>query len=550
MVRVSACFTQHETRNTFHDEDFMYKILVSDKLGQVGLDRLKAADDVQVDVKLGLPKDELLQIVADYDAMVVRSETKVDADVLAAATNLKVVGRAGMGVDNIDVKAATRRGIIVMNTPGANSIATAEQTMALMLAVSRHTAPAHASLKAGEWNRNKYVGTELYGKTLGVIGFGRIGRLVAKRAQSFGMEILAFDPFVSESVARDLGVTLVDLDDLYAQADYITLHTAMTPETAKMINADALAQMKKGVVIVNVARGKLIDEAALADALKSGQVKAAAIDVFSTEPPAPDNPILGLPNVLHTPHLGASSEESQRAVATEIADQILNALRGKDYRNSVNLAFEEGIDFAAARPYMQLAEKLGTIQAALAPSPLKKVELEVRGEVDRLVRPIAAALLKGLISYQSDEAVNLINAPLLAEDRGLSITQSRGFAITDYNNLISCKVSWDGGERTLSGVLFGGSEPRIVQVDGFLLEAKPQGVLLVLANQDVPGVIGQVGTILSAYNVNIGEWRMGRLEPGSGALSFINLDSIPPHPVLDALSKIPAVTQVTLVDLK
>ncbi|MEI2611812.1 MAG: phosphoglycerate dehydrogenase [Candidatus Promineifilaceae bacterium] len=530
----------------------MYKILVSDKLGQVGLDRLKAADDVQVDVKLGLPKDELLQIIPEYDALIVRSETKVDADVLAAATKLKVVGRAGMGVDNIDVKVATRRGVIVMNTPGANSIATAEQTMALMLAVSRHTAPAHASLKAGEWNRNKFVGTELYGKTLGVIGFGRIGRLVAKRAQSFGMEILAFDPFVSESVARDLGVTLVDLDDLYAQADYITLHTAMTPETAKMINAEAIAQMKKGVVIVNVARGKLIDEAALADALKSGQVKAAAIDVFSTEPPAPDNPILGLPNVLHTPHLGASSEESQRAVATEIADQILNALRGSDFRNSVNLAFEEGIDFAAARPYMQLAEKLGTIQAALAPSPLRKVELEVRGEVDKLVRPIAAALLKGIISYHNNDTgpVNLINAPLLAEDRGLSISQSRGFAITDYNNLISCKVSWDGGERTLSGVLFGGSEPRIVQVDGFLLEAKPQGVLLVLANNDVPGVIGQVGTILSAYSVNIGEWRMGRLAPGSGALSFINLDSIPPHPVLDALSKISAVTQVTLVELK
>lgn len=528
----------------------MYKILVSDKLGQVGLDRLKAAEDVQVDVKLGLPKDELLQIVSEYDALIVRSETKVDADVLAAATKLKVVGRAGMGVDNIDVKAATRRGVIVMNTPGANSIATAEQTMALMLAVSRHTAVAHTSLKAGEWNRSQYVGTELYGKTLGVIGFGRIGRLVAKRAQSFGMEILAFDPFVSESVARDLGVTLVDLDDLYAQSDYITLHTAMTPETAKMINGDAIAQMKKGVTIVNVARGKLIDEAALAEALKSGQVKAAAIDVFSAEPPPADHPLLGLPNVLHTPHLGASSEESQRAVATEIADQILNALRGSDYRNSVNLAFEEGIDFAAARPYMLLAEKLGTIQAALAPSPLQKVELEVRGEVDRLVRPIAAALLKGLISYQSDEAVNLINAPLLAEDRGLSITQGRGFAITDYNNLISCKVSWDGGERTLSGVLFGGSEPRIVQVDGFLLEAKPQGVLLVLANNDVPGVIGQVGTILSAYNVNIGEWRMGRLEPGSGALSFINLDSIPPAPVLDALGKIAAVTQVKLIDLK
>ena len=301
----------------------MFRILVSDKLGKAGLQRLDQAEDAAYDLITGLEKEDLLALIPAYDALIVRSGTEVDADVLRAGLKLKVIGRAGMGVDNIDIHSATMRGIIVMNTPGANSMATAEHTMALMLAVSRHIPEAYASLKAGEWKRSYYIGTELYGKTLGIIGFGRIGRLVAERARAFGMELLAYDPFVSEEVARDLDVTLVDLEDLLPAADYITLHTALVPDTEGLINAETIGLMKDGVIIVNVARGKLIDDDALFDGLHSGKVKAAALDVYDQEPPPVDNPLLLLPNVLLTPHLGASTIESQRMVATQIADQVL-----------------------------------------------------------------------------------------------------------------------------------------------------------------------------------------------------------------------------------
>ena len=316
----------------------MYHILISDKLGQAGLERLDQMDDIQCDLKTGLSKAELLAIIPNYDGLIIRSGTRVDAEALTAATNLKVVGRAGIGVDNIDIEAATRHKVMVMNTPGANSMATAEQTMALMLAVNRHTAQAHASLLAGEWARSRFVGTELYGKTLGVIGFGRIGRLVAERARAFGMEIVAFDPYVSPETGQSLGAAMVELDDLLAQADIITLHTAVTPETTRMINADAIAQMKESVILINVARGKLVDETALAEALKNGRIRAAAIDVYSNEPPK-DNPLISLPNVLHTPHLGASSKEAQRNVAVQIVEQVADALRGNEIRNALNAPF-------------------------------------------------------------------------------------------------------------------------------------------------------------------------------------------------------------------
>ncbi len=527
----------------------MYRILISDKLGEAGLERLDQASDVSYDLKTGLSKEELLAIIPEYDALIVRSGTRVDEDVIAAGECLKVIGRAGMGVDNIDVHAATMRGVIVMNTPAANSVATAEQAMALMLALSRHTATAHASVKEGEWRRSEFVGVQLYGKTLGIIGFGRIGRLVAERAQAFGMEIIAYDPFVSEEVAREMGITLVDLDDLLAHSDYITLHTAATPETEKMINAEAIAKMKDGVRLVNTARGKLIDEQALAEALKNGKVLAAAVDVYSSEPPL-DNPLIDLPNVLHTPHLGASTVEAQRDVATQIADQVLDALRGADFRNAVNVPFAGGPGFAAVRPYMELAEKMGALQMALASAPITRVDVEVRGEeVDQLVRPVAAALLKGLLGHCADHPVNYISAPVLAEERGIAISQKSGVSDANYPNLISCKAHWDGGERVISGTLFGGSKPRIVQVDNYHLDANPEGVILIMQNRDVPGVIGQVGTILAAYDVNIGEWRMGRHEPGGEALSFINLDSELPEAVLGALEKIPAVTNLQLITL-
>lgn len=528
----------------------MFRILVSDKLGEDGLARLDQTPDAAYDVKTGLSKAELLAVIPEYDALIVRSETKVDADVLAAGQKLKVVGRAGIGVDNIDVRAATMRGVIVMNTPQANSIATAEQTVALMLAASRHLVQSHNSLKAGEWQRSKFLGIQLYRKVLGVIGFGRIGRLVAQRAQGFGMDVLAYDPHVSEEIGRELGVTLVDLEDLLAQSDFITLHTVFLPETEKMINAAAISQMKDGVIIINAARGKLIDEAALAAALQQGKVRAAGLDVYSQEPPPADHPLIGLPNVVHTPHLAASTVEAQRDVATQIVDQVLDALRGTDFRNAVNMPFQAGPDFATMRPYMELAEKLGALHAGLAGGQIRRVEIEVRGEmVNRLIRPIAAALLKGLLANSLSEPVNYINAPILAEENGIATSQAKGVNPGDYPNMISCRVHWDSGERMLSGVLFGGSEPRIVQVDRYKLEAKPEGAVLVMQNRDVPGVIGQIGTILAAYGVNIGEWRMGRDTPGGEALSFINLDSEPIPPVLHALERISAVTQLKLVTL-
>lgn len=527
----------------------MFKILISDKLGAAGLERLGQTKDATYALKTGMRKEELMAILPEYHALIVRSETKVDADVLAAGKNLKVVGRAGMGVDNIDVRAATMRGIIVMNTPQANSIATAEQALALMLAASRYTAQSHASLAAGEWNRAQFTGVQLYRKTLGIVGFGRIGRHVAKRAQAFGMEVLAYDPYISEEVGRDHSVTLVDLDDLLAQSDYISLHTALLPETESMINAQTIAQMKDGVILVNAARGKLVDEAALAVALQSGKVKAAGLDVYRKEPPE-NSPLIGLPNVVHTPHLGASSLEAQHDVATQIVEQILDALRGKDFRNAVNMPFPAGPGFDALRPYMALAEKLGLLHSHLAGGAIRRVEIEVHGDdVDALIKPVAAGLLKGILQKSLTDEVNYINAPVLAEENGISTSQTKGIAPLDYPNLISCKVQWEGGERLLAGVLFGGSEPRLVQVDEYPLEARPFGHVLVLQNKDVPGVIGQVGTLLATYQVNIGEWRMGRDKPGGEALSFINLDNEPPTAVLDALAKIPAITNVKLVNL-
>ncbi|MCA9970666.1 MAG: phosphoglycerate dehydrogenase [Anaerolineales bacterium] len=527
----------------------MYRILVADRLGTAGLERLSQAADAACDVRADLDKPALLAVMPQYDALIVRSGTQVDADVLRAGTQLRVVGRAGVGIDNIDLATATQLGIVVTNTPTANNVATAEQTLGLMLAVSRHTAVAHAALTAGEWDRGRFVGTQLCAKTLGIIGLGHIGRLVAARAQAFGMEVVAYDPYISEEVGRQENVTLVDLDELLPQADYVSLHAALTPETTHLINADTLGQMKPGAILINVARGRLVDEQALAAALQTGRLRAAALDVFAEEPPR-HSPLIGLPNVLHTPHLAASSVEAQRDVAIQIVEQVLDALRQHDFRHAVNMPFQAGPGFRAIRPYMALAETLGRLQARLADGPIEQVEVQVNGDaVAEMVRAIAAALLKGLLHGQVDGPLNSINAPLLAEQRGIHITQTTGIDAIDYANLISCRVSWPGGGRLVSGVLFGGSEPRIAQIDRYRLEARPEGVLLFMQNRDVPGVIGQIGTILAAYEVNIGEWRLGRNQPGGAALSCINLDSVPPPAAIDALKNVAAVTMARLVDL-
>ena len=528
----------------------MYRILVSDKLGAAALERLKEHADMSVDVKTGLSKEELLAIIPDYDALIVRSGTKVTADVLAAAKKLRVVGRAGVGIDNIDVKAATMRGVVVMNTPGANSIATAELTMALMLAVSRNIPQAHASLKAHEWRRSDFVGFQLYRKVLGIVGFGRVGKLVAERAQAFGMEVLAFDPLALEETAREMNVMLVDMDELLAKSDYITLHAALNDATTKLINADTIAQMKDGVTLINAARGKLLDEVAVAAALQSGKIRAAAVDVYSAEPPPDDHPLIGLANVVHEPHLGASTYEAEREVGIQIVGEVVAALRGTDFTYAVNMPFELEGDYATVRPYLELAETLGRLHAGLADNPIRRIEIEVQGDVvGGLVRAIGAALLKGLLEKDADVVVNYINAPVLAHDRNIAMTQTVGINSLDYPNLIAARAVCDHGERLLAGVLFGGTEPRIAQMDNYRLEARPEGVVLIMQNRDVPGVIGQVGTLLASYGLNIGEWRLGRNKPGGEALSFINLDAEPAEDALRALTEIDAVTQAKVVRL-
>lgn len=530
----------------------MFKILITDELGKAGLVKLDQAEDADYICKPGLSQEELKAIIPEYDAVIVRSGTQIGVDVLDTAVNLKIIGRAGIGIDNIDVMAASTRGIIVMNTPQANSVATAEMSIAMLLAASRNLAPAHQSLAAGKWERAVHVGHQLRRKKLGIIGLGQVGRLVAKRALAFEMDVGAYDPYISEEVALDLGITLIDLEDLLAHSDYITLHAPLVPETENMINTDTLKLMKDGVILVNVARGRLIDEAALAEALKSGKVLAAALDVYQQEPPE-NSPLIGLPNVLHTPHLGASTHEAQKEVSIQIVEQVLDALRGTDFRNAINMPFPEGPEFADLRPYILLGEKLGQLHSHMAAGPIRRVEIEVRGDsADDLIKPVAAGILKGILekSFSSnDNYINYINAPILAQEQGIVTSQAKGVSPVDYTNLISCRAHSLEGDITLAGVLFAGSEPRLVQVDDYTLEAKPFGDVLILKNKDVPGVIGQVGTILAAYEVNIGEWRMGRNEPGGEALSFINVDSHPPTAVIDALEKIPAITQVKLISL-
>ena len=528
----------------------MFRVLVSDKLGQPGIDKLARDSEVSCDVKTDLSKAELLEIIGDYDALIVRSATKVDADVVAAGRKLKVVGRAGIGVDNVDVKAATARGVIVMNTPQANAIATAEFAMSLVLGVSRHIAHAHMSVAEGEWNRSKFTGRQLHGKVLGLIGLGQIGRLVANRARAFEMDVIACDPYVSEDVARKHAVRLVDLDDLLAQADYVSLHTSMSAETEKLINADTLDRMKDGVVFINAARGKLVDEVALAQALQSGKVKAAAVDVYQEEPPAKDHPLVGLPNVLHTPHLGASTEEAQRDVAIQIVDQVLDALRDKDFRNSINMPFVTGPEFRKTLPYMQLAEKMGVLQFHMASAPIRRVEIAVQQEEGSdLLRPVAAALLKGLLEGFLEDSVNYVNAPILADEHGIRVAQGSEIGDGDFTHAITCRAYWDDDSRTITGALFGGTHPRIVQVSKYYMDVDPSGIVLLMLNKDLPGVVGDVGSVLGGHGVNIGDWRLGRAEKGGEALSFVNLDDHPPQAAIDDLEKIEAVTKVKVLEL-
>jgi D-3-phosphoglycerate dehydrogenase len=528
----------------------VYQILITDKLSPQALELLDAADDASYDIVHRPSPEKLREIIPDYDGMIIRSSARVDADLLAAATRLQVVGRAGMGLDNVDIDAASLNGVIVMNTPGANATATAEHTMALLLALVRHVPQADESLREGEWARSRFVGTELYGKILGVVGLGRIGTRVAQRAQAFGMTVLAFDPYISDDVARELKVTLGDLDGVFSQADFITLHAALTPETRGLVNSERIVRMKPGVRIVNCARGALIDETALVEGLRSGQVAGAALDVFDDEPLPADSPLRGLSNVVLTPHLAASTVEAQRDVGTQIVHQVLDALRGEDFSNAVNMPVADAAVIRELRPFLHLAEKLGSLQMQLSEGGIKRVEVEFQGDmVAEHVKPLTIALLKGLLDPISDTPINYISASHLARQRGISVSETRGLLTSQYANLISCRVFWDGGQRLVAGSLLGREFPRVVQIDTFCMDAQPEGIILMMESVDVPGVIGRVGTVLGTRGINIAEWRLGRVAVGEEALSFINLDALASPEVLDELLQLDGVTCVRQVTL-
>lgn len=527
-----------------------FRLLVTDDLSPEAVEVLQDQVDISFDVKKGLSPEELAQEIVPYDALIVRSSAKATAAVIAAGDKLKVIGRAGVGVDNIDLTAASERGVVVMNTPGANTVATAEHTMALLLAMCRNVPEAAASLRAGKWERKKYKGVEMRGKTIGIVGLGRIGRRVARRCRSFGMDIICFDPYLSDERAHEMHIERVSMDELLERSDFVTLHAALTPKTKNLIGKEALSKMKPGVRIINAARGGLIDEEALITALQEGRVAGAALDVLAQEPADPDNPLLHMENVVVTPHLAASTLEAQREVGIQVVCQVVDALHEVDFRNAVNMPVIEGNALKELRPYLSMAEHLGSLQTQLADDAITKVEVAIEGEViDGYIKPITVAILKGMLEPVPTGSVNYVNAPHVAMERGIVVSQTTGLHTTDYPNLISCRVEWNGGRRTVAVSLFSHDEPRIVDVDGFRIDVIPEGTILVAWSHDEPGFIGKVGTKLGELGVNIATWRTGRTGPGEDALSFISVDSDVPDEVLNELGQTPPIRRITKVRL-
>jgi D-3-phosphoglycerate dehydrogenase len=527
-----------------------YRILVTDDLSAEAVALLEAQSDIEFDVAKGLSPDELAQRIAGYDALIVRSSARATENVILAADRLKVIGRAGVGVDNINIAAASEHGIVVMNTPGANTVATAEHTMALLLALCRNIPQAVASLRDGHWDRKQYKGVEVRDKTIGIIGLGRIGRRVARRCRAFGMQVICHDPYLSDERAHQMRIDRVSLDELLERSDFITLHAALTPKTRGMIGKEAIAKMRPGVRIVNAARGDLIDEEALVEALRSGVVAGAALDVLSQEPADPDNPLLHMDNVLVTPHLAASTQEAQRQVGIQIVGQVIDALHDIEYRNAINMPVVDNQTLQELRPFLAMAERLGSMQNQMALDAITKVEIGVEGQViDQHIKPLTVAILKGLLEHVSNVTVNQVNAPHVAMERGIVVSQSSGLHTTDYPNLISCRVEWNGGSRTMTATLFSHDEPRIVEVDRFRIDVIPEGTILVAWSHDQPGFIGKVGTMLGDLGINIATWRTGRTGLGEEALSFITVDSDVPDEIIDQLSHTPPIERIIKVHL-
>jgi D-3-phosphoglycerate dehydrogenase len=527
-----------------------YRVLLSDALAPQGTQALRSHPELEVEIRTGLGARELAEVIAPYHALIIRSATKVTREVIEAARNLKVVGRAGVGVDNVDLESATRRGIVVMNSPSGNTVTTAEHTIAMLLALARRIPAADQALRSGRWERGKFTGVEVCNKVLGVIGLGNIGRVVADRAMGLKMRVIGADPIVTPEAASKLGIELVTLDELLARADFITVHTPLSPQTKGLIGDAAFAKMKPGVRVINCARGGIIDEQALVRALHEGKVAGAALDVFTREPLPADDPLLAAPNVVATPHLGAATDEAQTQVAVDIAQQVVDYLLHGIVRHAVNLPALSPKELEAIKPHLRLAEKLGSLAAQLIKDAPEKVSISFGGEAANLnPEPIVAAALKGLLSRFLEKTLNYVNAPFIARERGIKVTESRSREATDYVDNLTLDVSGAGSSLRVTGAVVGSRGLRLIGIDGFHFEAVPEGHFLVLHNRDVPGVVGAIGTVLGGEGINIAGLDLGRDRVGGMAMSLVSVDEPVSPEVIERLKTIPAITSAATISL-
>ncbi len=525
------------------------KVLISDSMSEKAVEIFKKTKGIEVDVITGLKPEGLKEIIGKYDGIAIRSATKMTPDIIEAATNLKVIGRAGTGVDNVDVPSASKRGIVVMNTPGGNTITTAEHAVSMMLSISRFIPQATASIREGKWEKKKFMGKEVFNKTLGVIGLGNIGRVVADRALGLKMHVIAADPFINPEVASKMGVETVSLDDLYARSDYITVHIPKSDETMGMINKDAFKKMKKGVFIINCARGGLVNEADLLWALNEGIVAGAALDVFVKEPPEPGD-LIKDDRIIFTPHLGASTEEAQENVAVAVAEQIVDYLAKGVVRNAVNMPSVSPESAPVLRPYINLAEKMGSFLSQLGLVGLEQLTIEYQGEASAIeTPPVTVALLKGILDPILEEAANYVSAPIIIKERGIKIVEAKSEKAEGFSGQITLRAKTKEGERLISGAIFGTDSPRIVRIDNFSLEAFPEGTLLVTTNLDKPGVIGGIGSTLGENSVNIARMHLARDKEGGNALVILSIDGPVSPAVIDKLKKLPHMLSVQQVRL-
>jgi len=515
------------------------KVLISDKMDPNAA-KIFEERGCEVDVKPGMTSDELKAVIGEYDGLAIRSATKVTREVLDAATRLKVIGRAGIGVDNVDIPYASSKGVVVMNTPFGNSITTAEHAIAMIMALARQIPAADRRTQAGEWPKNDFMGVEVTSKVLGLIGAGNIGSIVASRALGLKMKVVAYDPFLTEERAIEMGVEKVDLDALLARADFITLHTPLTDQTRNILSAENLAKTRPGVRIVNCARGGLVDEAALKEMLDSGHVAGAALDVFATEP-ATGSPLFGTPNFICTPHLGASTNEAQVNVALQVAEQLSDYLVNGGVTNALNMPSLSAEEAPKLRPYMALAEKLGSLVGQLAHGDLPKISIEVEGAAAQLnIKPIVAAVMSGLMRRYSD-SVNMVNAPYLAKERGIEIREIRNEHEGTFHTLVRVTVATSQGDRSVAGTLFGNNAPRLVEIFGIGIEADLEGNMLYIVNEDAPGFIGRVGSLMGEHGINIGTFHLGRRAAGGEAIVLLSVDQKLPADVIAAAANLQGV---------